>query len=63
MPAATEGRSSRYRSASAIRSGRCGGTRRPVSPGITTSATALTAVATTGIPDTMASTIAVGNPS
>ena len=61
--AATAGWSRRYRTASAIRSGRCGGTSSPVSPGTTTSPTAFTAVATTGIPHTMASTTAVGSPS
>jgi hypothetical protein len=46
-----------------MRSGRCGGTRSPVSPGTTTSDTAFTAVATTGTPQAMASTTAVGSPS
>ena len=48
--------------AAASASGRCGGTSTPVSPGTTRSETALTAVATTGMPQIMASTIAVGSP-
>jgi hypothetical protein len=40
-----------------------GGTNTPVPPGITTSATALSAVATTGPPLALASIIAVGRSS
>src|SRR5229473_1625434 len=63
ISAATAGESRRKAIARAMSSGLRGGTSRPVSPGITTSATALTAVATTGTPQTMASTITVGRPS
>jgi len=56
MRRATSGGRAGQRTAPARRSGRRGGTRSPVSPGITTSDTAFTAVATTGIPHAMAST-------
>ena len=43
--------------------GTCAGASRPVFPGMTTSGTALTAVATTGMPQLIASTTAQGSPS